>query len=817
MASVLDVKSKEEKDAELDRKIEALRKKNEALVRRHQMIEEDRKRAELEGIAVTTPRKGKHLDGEPDKARKEKENFSITLDVSAGKKRVINEGKSPKSLQTSPHSETSPRSPTHRTGSRTGHFSGGRSPQGDRHGEQFKDEGDCSHPSERATRGRRSQVPDMPRRSPRIPNEDSPGERWSASPRGAERGGRGPGRGGGIGARGGGHGAMVDAGAGPDRKVKEWEERRKQNIEKMNEEMEKIAEYERSQRDGVREKNPIRNFLDDPRRTGPILEVDRKEGSRRHIRNWGGPDFEKVKTGMDREKESQGRRPGGKNQMDMTMSMTGKERAEYVRWKQEREQIDQERLARHKKPTGQWRREWDAEKTDSMFKEGVTPHVEEEPFGRRDQGKRGAPKPPTMAEFLPESFKRPTQRRTPKRGRAGNKPYSMHDSRWEEDEDHYDEEDEGNLKDRSLPVEEKETCVEKEDVKKVEQSPNQTPEVSSKVADKKEMSKTVEDDDGGDDGEWTDASGDEEEDDYDEGEEEEEEEDSLEAEEEPREESSQASSPPKDQRPPKQVETPKLTIPPPSVNSDEKVVESKPTSPFSPEGHRPVTDWGEEMELLSPPGSSNEDSPPQVPGVRDYKEEAKSQENFSASGCVQNQNPSLDPVKNLIPILESTCAPTTEIKTHTEQSSPERLPGGNLENIDHEESSPTTGENSAVKEESSPSYPPGAVTSLSTPAEGGTSPAEEGTSPAEEGTSPAEERTSPAEEETAPADKETSLALMKETVQAEDTTLQTSGLSDKVDHTTQETSTTAELLEGATKSVHIADFETQKAEVPPSS
>lgn len=28
----------------------------------------------------------------------------------------------------------------------------------------------------------------------------------------------------------------------------EWEERRRQNIEKMNEEMEKIAEYERNQR-----------------------------------------------------------------------------------------------------------------------------------------------------------------------------------------------------------------------------------------------------------------------------------------------------------------------------------------------------------------------------------------------------------------------------------------------------------------------------------------------------------------------------------------------------------------------------------------
>jgi hypothetical protein len=34
---VVDLKTKEEKDAELDRRIEALRKKNEALVRRYQV------------------------------------------------------------------------------------------------------------------------------------------------------------------------------------------------------------------------------------------------------------------------------------------------------------------------------------------------------------------------------------------------------------------------------------------------------------------------------------------------------------------------------------------------------------------------------------------------------------------------------------------------------------------------------------------------------------------------------------------------------------------------------------------------------------
>lgn len=36
-SSAVDLKTKEEKDAELDRRIEALRKKNEALVKRYQV------------------------------------------------------------------------------------------------------------------------------------------------------------------------------------------------------------------------------------------------------------------------------------------------------------------------------------------------------------------------------------------------------------------------------------------------------------------------------------------------------------------------------------------------------------------------------------------------------------------------------------------------------------------------------------------------------------------------------------------------------------------------------------------------------------
>ncbi|XP_050572773.1 coiled-coil domain-containing protein 9 [Cygnus atratus] len=246
MAAALDLRSKEEKDAELDKRIEALRKKNEALIRRYQEIEEDRRRAEQEGVAVTAPRHRR--PPEPER--------------------------------------------------RQGHKEGGLGPP--------------PAPRERGARGRRS-----------------------------------GGRGGALGGPGG--------DAGPDRKSQEWEERRRQNIERMNEEMEKIAEYERNQRDGLRDRNPVRSFLDDPRRRGPAQD-ERHGGSRRHGRNWGGADFEGVRAGL----EQRGRRRAAP-------TMTGRERAEYARWKQEREEIDRQRLARHRQPTGQWRREWDADKTDGMF------------------------------------------------------------------------------------------------------------------------------------------------------------------------------------------------------------------------------------------------------------------------------------------------------------------------------------------------------------------------------------------------------------------------------------------------------------------
>ncbi|XP_005860303.2 PREDICTED: uncharacterized protein C15orf52 homolog isoform X1 [Myotis brandtii] len=67
----------EEKDAELDRRIVALRKKNQALLRRYQEIQEDRRQAEQGGMAVTTPELLR-----PD-------SLTVTISQVPGEKRVV--------------------------------------------------------------------------------------------------------------------------------------------------------------------------------------------------------------------------------------------------------------------------------------------------------------------------------------------------------------------------------------------------------------------------------------------------------------------------------------------------------------------------------------------------------------------------------------------------------------------------------------------------------------------------------------------------------------------------------------------------------
>ncbi|XP_016049155.1 coiled-coil domain-containing protein 9 isoform X2 [Erinaceus europaeus] len=519
MAATLDLKSKEEKDAELDKRIEALRRKNEALIRRYQEIEEDRKKAELEGVAVTAPRKGRRSV--------EKENVAAEVEKNLGPSR---------------RSPGNPQPP--------GPSKGGRPlpQQGTRAG---------------------------PGRSSRS-WEESPGEHSRGT--------------GGRGRRGRGRGSPHLSGAGDastnDRRSKEWEERRRQNIEKMNEEMEKIAEYERNQREGVLEPNPVRNFLDDPRRRGGPLEEperDRREGSRRHGRNWGGSDFERVRSGL--EQERQGRRAGPGGAGDMTLSMTGRERSEYLRWKQEREKIDQERLQRHRKPTGQWRREWDAEKTDGMFKDGPAPAVE--PSHRYDdQAWARPPKPPTFGEFLSKhkaEVSRRRRRNSRPQAKAAPRVYSDHDDRWETEE-------------AASPVPETPQPT------APEETPTQPPKTSAPAhrppEDEGEEEEEVEDlaegeEDGEeDDEEWEDVSEDEEE------LEEEEEEEGQSAQDQPPQEAEPTSGPGNEQSHP-------ATQGPEELGSKESEPlpqdSAAPSSPFSTEGgHQPVPDWGEEMEQNSP-------------------------------------------------------------------------------------------------------------------------------------------------------------------------------------------------------------------------
>ncbi|NXG39103.1 CCDC9 protein, partial [Dromaius novaehollandiae] len=545
-SATLDLKSKEEKDAELDKRIEALRKKNEALIKRYQEIEEDRKKAEQEGIAVTALRRVRPTEGEPERKWVDKD-LSIT-------RRVVSDRKSP--------GAKSGRSGAPRGSGRAGLRPSSRSPRVEPPSDPVWEGtgGDGTSLGERGGRGRRS--------------------------------------------RGQGAAGLATAGdAGPDRKSKEWEERRRQNIEKMNEEMEKIAEYERNQRDGLHEKNPVRNFLDDPRRSGPFQDADRKEGSRRHIRNWGGADFDKVKTGMEREKAWQGpgRRSGPKpgGTLDMTLSMTGRERAEYVRWKKEREQIDQERLARHRKPTGQWRREWDAEKTDTMYVEkGDCPHCRGLDWGR-------PPKPPTFGEFL--SPHRTERRRKGRSQGTGAKSYSMHDNRWEEKEPLA-------AAARVEGLGQKVKCSGAEPMGVQQQAVSSGPwpwritffclkwsflcrqvdELASAAFPEPQPSLNPEEDED----QWEDVS--------------EEEEDSPGS---SGEDEAPPSASPKAQRPPKagQAVAPRLRMPPVVPGPGEGA--SKSLSPFSPvEGHQPVSDWGEEMDLASP-RSSLGDSPSPGPSA----------------------------------------------------------------------------------------------------------------------------------------------------------------------------------------------------------
>lgn len=94
---------------------------------------------------------------------------------------------------------------------------------------------------------------------------------------------------------------------------------------------------------------------------------------------------------------------------------------------------------------------------------------------------------------------------------------------------------------------------------------------------------------------------------------------------------------PKEQRTPR----PKVHIPSSPQESLPTPEGTKPLSPFTPlEGHQPVSDWGEEMEMLSPKSSlgecplrpnSNESSPAQNKSREEEEEEEETSDATNSS------------------------------------------------------------------------------------------------------------------------------------------------------------------------------------------
>ncbi|NXX79991.1 CCD9B protein, partial [Urocolius indicus] len=222
---------KEQKDVELDKKILALRKKNEALIRRYQEIEEDKKRAEQEGMAVTS-------------RRPKQDGLTITITKAHNDKRVVCEK----------WRNPSPTSPGFGIGSEE---------------EEEEEEADHMFTFRMGKRMQLAVTMDNKAKGKRIVSE----KRAECCP--------GPGR-------------------GP---------------EPSEANAEHVVAFRRGRRMQI------------------AITMDNKE-------------------------KAMQKGPG-----ELSFPMTGRERSEYIRWKREREQIDLERVARHKNAKGEWRRAWDLQKS----------------------------------------------------------------------------------------------------------------------------------------------------------------------------------------------------------------------------------------------------------------------------------------------------------------------------------------------------------------------------------------------------------------------------------------------------------------------
>ncbi|XP_035282226.1 coiled-coil domain-containing protein 9B isoform X1 [Anguilla anguilla] len=271
-------RKKDQKDAELDKKIEALRKKNEALMKRYQEVEEDKKRAEEEGMALQS-RKGKAED------------LTITINKSASETRVV----------------------TKKSGS-----------------------GDA--PNSRGVQDPAD--PDM-------------------NPFGMGRGKRRQ---------------LLVTMAGNTKGKRVVSEKRGQNHPPSPGGM----------RDATEEEDVECDMM------GRLLQPSKPDSGPQE------DDGRQERQGLTEEsqwlaecdpyyQDVEGPVPQGHT--DLIVPTSREEQLEYLRWKKEREQIDRERVARHKNAKGQWRRAWDMDKSENMFRDRF--HGESE-RGNKTRGGRNA-------------------------------------------------------------------------------------------------------------------------------------------------------------------------------------------------------------------------------------------------------------------------------------------------------------------------------------------------------------------------------------------------------------------------------------------
>ena len=191
-------------------------------------------------------------------------------------------------------------------------------------------------------------------------------------------------------------------------KAKQWEAKRRENIQKEEEERKKKAESS----------SPTSRFLVDNDR------VDMSKTSGRNERSWGGASFNQVINRVQREKE--GFRPG-RNKGNIELTMSGKERREYSQWKEERSRIDEERKARQKK-TGNWSRAWDQTKSwDSRKKMWVNENDNDDSF--RNTRRRDSDDADDWGSDNRNRRRDHGQQEWDRRGPRSNSRFAQHDDR----------------------------------------------------------------------------------------------------------------------------------------------------------------------------------------------------------------------------------------------------------------------------------------------------------------------------------------------------------------------------------------------------